>query len=77
MGRFHPIYTWRFICWACTSFKGWINSGVIDWSTAHIDDPAIDFAGHVTLFGEESLKTLIIEYEKLGVKFGINYMNRL
>lgn len=39
-------------------------SGVIDWSTAHIDDPAIDFAGHVTLFGEESLKTLIIEYEK-------------
>ncbi|HBY2503964.1 TPA: Mph(E) family macrolide 2'-phosphotransferase [Klebsiella pneumoniae] len=43
-------------------------SGVIDWSTAHIDDPAIDFAGHVTLFGEESLKTLIIEYEKLGGK---------
>lgn len=45
-----------------------IVSGIIDWSTAHIGDPAIDFSGHATVFGEESLKGLIMEYEKQGGK---------
>ncbi len=40
--------------------------GVIDWSTAQIGDIAQDFSGHVTVFGEESLKALISEYEKQG-----------
>lgn len=48
--------------------KEGIVSGIIDWSTAHIGDPAIDFSGHVTVFGEESLKVLIMEYEKQGGK---------
>lgn len=46
--------------------KDGIVSGIIDWSTAHIGDPAIDFCGHATVFGEESLKVLIMEYEKRG-----------
>lgn len=41
-------------------------SGIIDWTTAHIGDPAMDFAGHLNVFGEESLKQLIEEYEKQG-----------
>lgn len=41
-------------------------SGIIDWTTAHIGDPAMDFAGHLNVFGEESLKHLIEEYEKQG-----------
>ncbi|PRD57132.1 Mph(E)/Mph(G) family macrolide 2'-phosphotransferase [Sphingobacterium gobiense] len=41
-------------------------SGIIDWTTAHIGDPAMDFAGHLNVFGEESLKQLIEEYEKRG-----------
>ena len=41
-------------------------SGIIDWSTAQISDIAMDFSGHVTVFGEESLKTLISEYQKQG-----------
>ena len=40
--------------------------GIIDWSTAQVSDIAQDFSGHVTVFGEESLKSLIIEYEKQG-----------
>ena len=48
--------------------KEGIVSGIIDWSTAHIGDPAIDFSGHATVFGEESLKVLIMEYEKQGGK---------
>src|SRR5690606_8026878 len=45
-----------------------IVSGIIDWSSAHVGDPAIDFSGHATVFGEESLKVLIMEYEKYGRK---------
>lgn len=45
-----------------------IVSGIIDWSTAHVGDPAIDFSGHATVFGEESLQILIMEYEKYGGK---------
>lgn len=41
-------------------------SGIIDWSTAHINDISQDFSGHFSVFGEESLKVLIIEYEKQG-----------
>ncbi|GGH17848.1 Mph(E)/Mph(G) family macrolide 2'-phosphotransferase [Sphingobacterium alkalisoli] len=41
-------------------------SGVIDWSTAHVGDISLDFSGHLSIFGEESLKALIIEYEKNG-----------
>jgi macrolide phosphotransferase len=41
-------------------------SGIIDWSTAHISDIAQDFSGHLTVFGEESLKALISEYQKQG-----------
>lgn len=48
-----------------TSDDGTI-SGIIDWSTAHVGDPSIDFSGHATVFGKESLKVLIMEYEKSG-----------
>ena len=40
--------------------------GIIDWSTAQVSDIAQDFSGHVTVFGEESLKALISEYAKQG-----------
>ena len=40
--------------------------GIIDWSTAQVSDIAQDFSGHVTVFGEESLKALISEYVKQG-----------
>ena len=42
------------------------TSGIIDWSTAHMGDPALDFSGHVSVFGEDSLKSLITEYAKQG-----------
>ncbi|HEY8401229.1 MAG TPA: phosphotransferase, partial [Cytophagaceae bacterium] len=48
--------------------KEGIVSGIIDWSTAHINDISQDFSGHVTVFGEESLKHLINEYQKQGGK---------
>ncbi|ERJ58834.1 Mph(E)/Mph(G) family macrolide 2'-phosphotransferase [Sphingobacterium paucimobilis] len=41
-------------------------SGIIDWSTAHMGDPAMDFSGHLSVFGEDSLKLLITEYVKQG-----------
>lgn len=41
-------------------------SGIIDWSTAHVGDIALDFSSHYSIFGEESVKDLINEYEKLG-----------
>jgi macrolide phosphotransferase len=41
-------------------------TGIIDWSTAHVSDTDLDFSGHVAIFGEESLKTLITEYQKHG-----------
>lgn len=45
-----------------------IVSGIIDWSTAHVGDPTVDFSGHATVFGEQSLRLLIMEYEKQGGK---------
>lgn len=41
-------------------------SGMIDWSEAQVGDPSIDFAGHLTVFGEDSLRDLITVYERLG-----------
>ncbi len=29
-------------------------SGMIDWSEARVDDPAIDMAAHLMVFGEEA-----------------------
>lgn len=46
--------------------KDGLVSGIIDWSTAHMSDPAIDFSGHASVFGEESLKLLITEYMNQG-----------
>lgn len=43
-------------------------SGIIDWSEGQQSDPSIDFAGHLSVFGEESLKELMAEYQKLGGK---------
>lgn len=40
--------------------------GIIDWSEAHVSDPAIDFAGHIAAFGEDSLKELIAQYQAHG-----------
>jgi len=42
--------------------------GIIDWSTAQTSDISQDFSGHVTVFGEESLKSLISAYEEQGGK---------
>lgn len=41
-------------------------SGFIDWSEGQVSDSSIDFAGHISAFGEESLKDLINEYQKSG-----------
>lgn len=41
-------------------------TGIIDWSTAHVSDIAQDFSGHVTVFGEDSLRALIAQYIKQG-----------
>ncbi len=41
-------------------------TGIIDWSEAEVTDPSLDFAGHLAVFGEESLKALINEYDKAG-----------
>jgi macrolide phosphotransferase len=43
-------------------------SGIIDWSEGQVSDPSIDFSGHVSVFGEDSLRELLTEYEKLGGK---------
>lgn len=43
-------------------------TGVIDWSEVEVNDPSIDFTGHLAVFGEESLKQLLNEYEKGGGK---------
>lgn len=48
-----------------TNGKGHVT-GLIDWSTAQVSDTSQDFSGHVSIFGEESLKKLIFEYQKQG-----------
>ncbi|EPA9167658.1 macrolide 2'-phosphotransferase [Escherichia coli] len=41
-------------------------SGMIDWSEARVDDPAIDMAAHLMVFGEEGLAKLLLTYEVAG-----------
>ena len=41
-------------------------TGMIDWSEAKINDPSLDFVGHLAVFGEESLANLISEYQRAG-----------
>ncbi|MDQ8005913.1 MAG: Mph(E)/Mph(G) family macrolide 2'-phosphotransferase [Pedobacter sp.] len=41
-------------------------TGLIDWSTAQVSDISQDFSGHVSIFGEDSLKKLILEYQTQG-----------
>lgn len=41
-------------------------TGIIDWSEAEVNDPSLDFSGHLAVFGEDSLKLLINAYEKNG-----------
>lgn len=41
-------------------------TGMIDWSEAHLGDPTVDFSGHLAVFGEESLRELILYYEEAG-----------
>ena len=43
-------------------------TGIIDWSEGQVGDPSTDFSGHVSAFGEESLKELIANYKDLGGK---------
>ena len=48
-----------------TSLEGRVT-GIIDWTTGQISDPAMDFSGHVSVFGEQSLKDLINVYQQQG-----------
>ena len=41
-------------------------TAVIDWTEARLGDPSIDFTGHATVFGPESLERLIAAYENAG-----------
>jgi macrolide phosphotransferase len=41
-------------------------TGIIDWTTGQISDPAMDFSGHYSVFGEQSLKDLINAYQQQG-----------
>ena len=41
-------------------------TGMNDWSEAKINDPSLDFVGHLAVFGEESLANLISEYQRAG-----------
>ena len=43
-----------------------VVTGIIDWSEGQGNDLSMDFAGHVAAFGEDSLKKLIIAYERCG-----------
>ncbi|WP_429912573.1 macrolide 2'-phosphotransferase [Glycocaulis sp.] len=41
-------------------------TGIIDWTEARVDDPALDFAGHIRAFGEDALPELMAGYEAAG-----------
>lgn len=41
-------------------------TGMIDWSEARVDDPAIDMASHLMVFGEAGLARLLRDYEAVG-----------
>lgn len=40
--------------------------GIIDWTETRVSDPSIDFTGHYTVFGAQSLERLISEYAAAG-----------
>lgn len=41
-------------------------TGLIDWTEAHIDDPANDFVVHLNAFGKAALQKLINQYQGAG-----------
>ncbi len=41
-------------------------TGLIDWTEARVDDPAVDFVGHYLVFGRHSLETLLSHYQQRG-----------
>lgn len=41
-------------------------TGMIDWSEARVDDPALDMTAHLMLFGADGLQQLIQAYEAAG-----------
>lgn len=41
-------------------------TGMIDWSEARVDDPSIDMASHLMVFGEAGLAKLLLAYEAAG-----------
>jgi len=43
-------------------------TGIIDWSEGQVGDPSTDFSRHISAFGEESLREVILHYENFGGK---------
>lgn len=43
-------------------------TGMIDWSESRVDDPTIDMASHLMVFGEAGLAKLLVAYEASGGK---------
>jgi GTPase len=43
-------------------------TGMIDWTEARVDDPAIDMSGHLQLFGEPALEKLLLDYAAEGAR---------
>lgn len=41
-------------------------TGMIDWTEAAVDDPSIDFCGHLTAFGPAGLEQLVAGYQRAG-----------
>ncbi len=41
-------------------------TGLIDWTEAAVGDPALDFAAHYGLFGEDALDKLLKHYQQVG-----------
>jgi macrolide phosphotransferase len=41
-------------------------NGIIDWTEAVVGDPAIDFAGYLTIFGDDAARRFILAYQKAG-----------
>jgi len=41
-------------------------TGLIDWSEGQVSDPSMDFSGHQAVFGDDSLRALVKQYEQLG-----------
>ncbi len=41
-------------------------TGMIDWTEAEVNDPSIDFCGHLTAFGPAGLEQLVADYQRAG-----------